>query len=171
MCSSDMARLGAEVLACVVAFEPSEASLEKIRALRGETPSLLVVDNSITLLARAGLSALCAETGCQLIQNGENLGQARALNQGCRWAQRRGFGFALFFDQDTRVLPGFWDAFTGELRPATFGTARGGGGMSVSEAGARATRTTNGVFSPAHRHHDWLAGAGGPVGTRGGLPG
>jgi rhamnosyltransferase len=98
-----------EILTAVVAFEPDENSIAKIAQLHREVGRLLVVDNSFTSAAIARVKRICDADGINLLQKGSNRGQAEALNRACEWAQAHGYGFVLFFDQDTRVLPGFMD--------------------------------------------------------------
>jgi rhamnosyltransferase len=47
------------------------------------------------------LASQCS--GFQLIENGENLGIAEALNQGVRWAKTKNYLWVILFDQDTRM--------------------------------------------------------------------
>jgi rhamnosyltransferase len=44
-----------------------------------------------------------------VIQNGENLGIAAALNIGVRFAMANGFKWVALFDQDSRTMPDFFD--------------------------------------------------------------
>lgn len=92
-------------VACIVTFEPDDESMGKLAQL--PFSSMLVVDNSVTAAAMEKVRSICSERGATLIQNGKNLGQAEALNQGCRWAMDHGYSLVLLLDQDTYVLPGF----------------------------------------------------------------
>jgi rhamnosyltransferase len=98
-------------LTCVVTFEPDDACLAHLAALRGEARSLLVVDNSFTRQAIARVARTCEAAGAHVLQNRRNLGQAEALNQGCSWAEAQGYECILFFDQDTKVKRGFFEHY------------------------------------------------------------
>lgn len=45
--------------------------------------------------------------GFHLVENGENLGIAEALNQGVLWAKRKGYLWTILFDQDSEITDGF----------------------------------------------------------------
>jgi rhamnosyltransferase len=63
---------------------------------------VLIVDNGSGATAfEVTKNALMKEAATDVIQNGHNLGIARALNQGIEWARGHGFGWVLLLDQDT----------------------------------------------------------------------
>ncbi len=91
-------------LACItVTFNPD---LDVLRAQIAQLPQSalkLLVDNGSGRAVGAGLRQLAAEAGCELIENGANLGLARALNIGAdaAIAARPGVRMLLLLDQDT----------------------------------------------------------------------
>jgi len=95
--------------AVVVTFHPDNDVIENLHKLRDQVESLVVVDNgsspeSISLLRRAS-----AEIKFELIENGENLGIATALNIGIRWVERNAYHWVIFFDQDSAVTEAFME--------------------------------------------------------------
>lgn len=95
------------VCAVVVTFHPQHQDLENLSALRVQVEGLVVVDNGSDMAELEQLRAGCLIESCELIENGENLGIAAALNVGVRWAKERGFEWVALFDQDSTVTDGF----------------------------------------------------------------
>ena len=95
------------VSAVVVTFHPRpeySANLEKIRA---QVDLLIVVDNGSSEEELAQLRLASVDPGFKLIENGDNLGIATALNRGIREAQEAGCRWVALFDQDSAVTNGF----------------------------------------------------------------
>ncbi|HEU5408750.1 MAG TPA: glycosyltransferase family 2 protein, partial [Nitrospira sp.] len=95
--------------AVVVTFHPDAEVLDNLDKLRAQVQALVVVDNgsspeSLNLLRRAN-----SKIQFELIENGENLGIATALNIGVRWAEHNSYHWVILFDQDSTVTDGFMD--------------------------------------------------------------
>lgn len=86
------------------------ANLSKVRA---QTQGMVVVDNGSNLEELSSLRKAATELGFQLIENGENLGVAEALNRGVKWAKEQGFPWVILFDQDSKITEGFLGAMLG----------------------------------------------------------
>jgi len=95
------------VCAVVVTFHPQRQDLENLSALRLQVEGLVVVDNGSGTAELEQLRASCLIECYELIENGENLGIAAALNIGVRWANSNGFEWIALFDQDSAVTDGF----------------------------------------------------------------
>ena len=80
--------------------DPAPGELQAVGRAAGLVERLFVVDNS---RPSAGLKGRPPGGNCALIENGTNLGLARALNQGMLAAREAGFAYALLLDQDTRI--------------------------------------------------------------------
>jgi len=98
-----------QTCAVVITFHPDEEVFKNIEKLRGQVQALVVVDNgslpeSLTLLRRASV-----ETQFHLIENGENLGIATALNIGIRWAEHNTYPWVILFDQDSTITDAFME--------------------------------------------------------------
>jgi rhamnosyltransferase len=99
--------LGQSVCAVIVTYHPSAAILEVASNVLAQVSGLVVVDNGSNADELDPLRAANQTLGFQLIENGENLGIAEALNQGVRWAQKEGYPWVIFFDQDSNITDGF----------------------------------------------------------------
>lgn len=87
--------------AAVVTYNPDEAFLERLRALKRILQSVAVVDNSNQLSTQTLVAKICSKEGVRLIRNGGNLGVARALNIALHWAEKEGHRWLLTLDQDS----------------------------------------------------------------------
>jgi rhamnosyltransferase len=92
------------VCAVVVTFHPDALALSNLEALRLQVDNVVVVDNGSDELL--DLRQTAETLGLTLIEHGENLGIATALNSGVRRAQQLGAEFVLLFDQDSCVAEG-----------------------------------------------------------------
>jgi rhamnosyltransferase len=95
--------------AVVVTYHPDADVLENLRILRVQIEPIIVIDNGSDVSELLALRAAAATVGFELIENGENLGIAGALNQGVRRVRELGCTSVFFFDQDSTISPGFVD--------------------------------------------------------------
>lgn len=104
------------VSAIVVTFHPSAEHLHNLAQMRAQVDHLVVVDNGSDgpELSRIRLSS--SQHDFTLIENGENLGIATALNRGVREAQRQDCGWVVLFDQDSAVTEGFIEAMVTDFK-------------------------------------------------------
>ncbi len=70
---------------------------------------MVVVDNGSNCDELNPLRVATQGSGIHLIENGENLGIAEALNQGVRWAMSSDYPWVILFDQDSRITDGFME--------------------------------------------------------------
>lgn len=96
-----------DVAAVVVTYHPDIKVLENLATLRPQVERLVVVDNGSTVEERDALRITASNLGLELIENGENLGIATALNIGVRLALTLDAQWIFLFDQDSQVTPGF----------------------------------------------------------------
>jgi rhamnosyltransferase len=95
------------VCGVVVTFRPRSEDLENFAKLRPQVQGLVVVDNGSPEETRTILRAASRASDFTLIENGDNLGIATALNIGVKWAQSVGYRWVALFDQDSTVPPAF----------------------------------------------------------------
>lgn len=100
---------GRPVCAVIVTYHPSPTMLEVVPKVLAQVQGLVVVDNGSDAEELALLRKASQHSGVHLIENGENLGIAEALNQGVRWAKNKDFPWVVFFDQDSQITDGFMD--------------------------------------------------------------
>lgn len=89
------------VAALIVTYHPDPAFFSRMEALIGQVKSIVIVDNGSSDEELAPVRRLVAVGDAELILNGENRGQATALNQGFAWARDRRIPWVITFDQDT----------------------------------------------------------------------
>ncbi len=95
------------VCAIVVTYHPTRAILENVRLIIEQVAGVVVVDNGSSLEEVTFLRQASTRLGFQLIENGENLGVAEALNRGVYRAQHDGYFWVILFDQDSKITDGF----------------------------------------------------------------
>ena len=81
---------------------------------------------------RGLIRAFASRPGIELIENGENLGIATAMNVGIRRGQKLGCRWVLLFDQDSCVTDGFVDAMVSGFETLSAEEAAGDFGSAVS---------------------------------------
>jgi rhamnosyltransferase len=98
--------------AVVVTYHPDADVVENLRVLREQVQWVVVVDNGSNIEELALLRAAAASVGFEMVENGENLGIAHALNQGVRRVREMGCAFVFLFDQDSTITPGYVEQMT-----------------------------------------------------------
>jgi rhamnosyltransferase len=93
--------------AIIVTYHPCADDLRSLPLLKQAFPAVVVIDNGSAPGPLAALRQAVAASGAELVENGENLGVATALNRGMGWARAQGFERAFLFDQDSLPLAGF----------------------------------------------------------------
>jgi len=81
--------------------------LENLPRVIEQVQALVIIDNASNPGELVALRAAADAHGMHLIENGENLGIAEALNQGVRWAISEGHQWVVLFDQDSKITDGF----------------------------------------------------------------
>ena len=97
------------VCAVVVTYRPDDGVLDNLAAIRPQVQGLVVVDNGSSEEKRNRLRLAAREMEFTLIENGDNLGIAAALNIGAKWAQSERYRWVALFDQDSTAPPTFID--------------------------------------------------------------
>jgi|HubBroStandDraft_6_1064221.scaffolds.fasta_scaffold74701_2 rhamnosyltransferase len=95
------------VCAVVVTYHPGAKILDNISRILAQVQGLVVVDNCSNVDELERLRVASRTLSFQLIENGENLGIAEALNEGVRWAKSRDYPWVLLLDQDSGITDGF----------------------------------------------------------------
>lgn len=81
--------------------------IENLSNVLDQVAGLVVVDNGSSAATLHLLREASLANGFHLIENGQNLGIAEALNQGALWAINKSYPWVILFDQDSRLTPGF----------------------------------------------------------------
>lgn len=102
------------VLVMATTYEPGAEQAAGLAAMLADSRSpVLVVDNSTSSAARDLVRRACRPYGLEVAGDGCNRGTAGALNAGLRRARSLGVPWLLYFDQDSRVVEGFWERAVG----------------------------------------------------------
>jgi rhamnosyltransferase len=105
------------ICAIVVTFHPRAEYVENISKMLAQVDLLIAVDNGSAENELAGIrNASQQHRYFRLIENGENLGIAAALNVGVREAQREGCRWVALFDQDSVVTDGFIEKMIADFK-------------------------------------------------------
>jgi len=91
------------VCAVLVTYHPDGGLPDRLARLVPQVGGIVVVDNGSPAPVSAMVDGLTRSVDVTVIENGSNLGIARALNVGVRHAAARGFAAALLLDQDSEV--------------------------------------------------------------------
>lgn len=102
--------------AIVVTFHPRTVYIQNLGKVRAQVDLLIVVDNGSTERELAQIRLASHGADFRLIENGENLGIAVALNLGVRVAQQEGCRWVALFDQDSVLTDGFIATMIGEFQ-------------------------------------------------------
>jgi rhamnosyltransferase len=104
------ARLEAQsVCAIVITYHPTLSMIENLSAICSQVDEMVVVDNGSNSEALDSLRRTSQNLRFSLIENGQNLGIAEALNQGVHWAIEKSFPWVILFDQDSVITGNFVD--------------------------------------------------------------
>lgn len=91
----------------IVTYHPSISRLkENVNSVIEETEKIFIADNGSSNIAEIRLIA-DADKRIRLIELGENMGIATALNALCRAAEQEGYGWLLTLDEDSVMAEGF----------------------------------------------------------------
>jgi rhamnosyltransferase len=92
--------------AIVVSYNPESSIFEKILHLLDQVSRVVVIDNGSSKPDRDPLIKVTQQSDrIHLILNEENIGQAKALNIGIKYAQEHKYCWLLTMDQDSLVAP------------------------------------------------------------------
>jgi rhamnosyltransferase len=104
------------VSAIVVTFHPRKEYLQNLERIRAQVDVLIVVDNGSNESELEEIRRASQTQRFKLIENGDNVGVAAALNVGVREAQSDGCRWVALFDQDSAVTDGFISTLISEFR-------------------------------------------------------
>jgi rhamnosyltransferase len=97
------------VCAVIVTYHPTASMTENMPKVLAQVQGLVVIDNGSNAEELNRLRITSQTFGFQLIENGDNLGIAEALNRGVLWAKGKDFPWVILFDQDSKITDGFMD--------------------------------------------------------------
>ena len=103
--------LNNEVGAVIITFNPDDNFGENLFAITKQLENIIIVDNGSNL-DTLGIIKDCIQSNdkIKLIENGYNLGIAKALNIGCQLLFESNVSYSLLLDQDSFVTQGMVDS-------------------------------------------------------------
>jgi rhamnosyltransferase len=104
------------VCAVIVTYGPGTTILDHLSNVLPQVQGLVVVDNGSSHDDLGRLRVASSALGFHLIENGENLGIAEALNHGVSWAKSQGYRWVILLDQDSGITGNFIDQMFGALK-------------------------------------------------------
>lgn len=99
--------LASHTCAIMVTYHPDDATQKNIGKIMPQVGGMVIVDNGSDETELSPLRRIGELPKVTLIENGENLGIAEALNQGVLHAKSLGFSWVILFDQDSEATDGF----------------------------------------------------------------
>lgn len=115
-------------VAVVTTYHPEPGLGQRLRRLEGQCRAVIIVDNGSADAASLAADVRSFLTFVTIIENGANLGLARALNQGLAAAADARASWVLMLDQDSVVI--------GDIVTAAAEAIRSAGLMAVAAVGA-----------------------------------
>lgn len=97
-----------KIAAVIVTFNPVNEDLANIESIKNQFDHLIIVSNSDSQIIDE-FSRKISSDHITIINNQDNLGLGKALNQGMIEAFRLGFKMCATFDQDSKILPNYRD--------------------------------------------------------------
>ena len=106
-----------EVIGVIVTYNPDSNLERNLRLLLSQVNSVVIIDNNsdsiLLTYIRKLVSNYVGDTRVTIIENDENLGIAKALNQGCIFARKNKFEYSLLLDQDSLISEGMVESLFG----------------------------------------------------------
>ena len=95
--------------AILVTYFPDDLFEHNVSLIKQQFPHIIIVDNSGSNETSIHLDNLSEKYNIFLKKNSENLGIAKAMNQGIEHAKKMNFNWLIFFDQDTQINNDYFD--------------------------------------------------------------
>lgn len=96
-----------KVGAVIVTYNPKVGLKKRVDLILSQVCFIVIIDNSDSKAINVELDELEHESrSVSVFRNNENMGMARALNQGCARLYDKGFNQALLMDQDSTLTTG-----------------------------------------------------------------
>lgn len=90
-----------QICCLIITYNPDNIVFGLIELIKNQVDKIIIVDNNSELLIQNQLRHVADEENIHLVQNRENLGIAKALNQGVIHAKDLKYEWVITFDQDS----------------------------------------------------------------------
>lgn len=132
----------------VVTFHPDKNLYKRIEAIRGQVDKLLIVDNYSSPSCISMIREISNKFDVEIIENQENLGIAKALNQGfSHFKKFKKYSWVLTLDQDSYCYPDLVSQLVKSYEECTFKNEIGIIGTNYKE------KTTGRILHKILFHH------------------
>lgn len=91
------------ICAIIVTYNPDDKIYDRILLIYNQVDKVVIIDNNSSIECKRELIKISNKLNIHLILNEENLGIARALNQGINYAIKNKYKWILTLDQDSIV--------------------------------------------------------------------
>lgn len=98
--------------AVVITYFPDDDISSRLHRIQRQLPSIIIVDNASSKHCLSILKKFSVSPKIKLLENSENAGIAKALNQAASLAIESGFSWILTLDQDTIIHEHMFDELT-----------------------------------------------------------
>lgn len=89
------------VAAVIVTFNPDPSIKERVRLVIDQVDEVVIVDNSTRRSVRFFVQKMVFKRNVTILENGENIGIASALNRGIQYLRVKGYRWVLTLDHDS----------------------------------------------------------------------
>lgn len=96
--------INSNICCLIITYNPDKRLLSLIENIEKQVGTIIIVDNNSEKSNFDMISDIAAIKGIKLVQNHENYGIAKALNQGIKEARLLNYKWVITFDQDTTPL-------------------------------------------------------------------
>jgi len=98
--------------AVVVTYFPDDDVVSRLKRIQKQLPSVIIIDNASDEHCLLVLRGFSGRGSVRLVENSDNEGVGKALNQGASIALAEGFSWVLTLDQDTLISEDIFDTLT-----------------------------------------------------------
>ncbi len=95
--------------AVIVTYYPDKDIASRLRRIQKQLPSIIIIDNASSKTCLSVLREFSLSPTVDLLENNENEGIGKALNQAASLAITSGFSWVLMLDQDTLIHGDMFD--------------------------------------------------------------
>ena len=142
--------LKTDVICClIITFNPDDNLLKLVNILLGQINKVIIVDNHSDNFEMSLFSELVCEDKVFIINNEENFGIAKALNQGIDYAESNRYKWVLTFDQDSKPYSNIIDTLAKVYNSYP-------DKLKIGAIGVNAVKKDSDIYFKVSNHRDYL---------------
>jgi len=101
-----------KICCLIITYNPDSVLYELLNDIKNQVGKIIIVDNSTEQLTLNKLIQISKLLDVNVVLNNENVGIAKALNQGVKIAKEMGYNWVLTFDQDSKPYSNIIETIT-----------------------------------------------------------